>query len=245
MRGGWWTSSETFIPRKTVLPLSALDVRYAPALRFRESYYLHSFTALFKTRLKGNFSSRTRYMLRFSQDFAGLGGDVKSVTSTALGVAETKIWGEDVTLRAELEGGAVHMMGGQTSRVTDRFRNYSRIRGFKANGIGPRDQITDEGLGGNYFVALRTDVEFPIGLPEEYGVHGGAFVDAGSIWGLDIKAGAGGQTVDDGRHLRAAAGLSLYWDTPIGPLRMNYAKTLKKQDYDEDQRFELTVSTKF
>ncbi len=188
---------------------------------------------------------RTRYMLRFSQDFAGLGGDVKSVTSTALGVAETKIWGEDVTLRAELEGGAVHMMGGQTSRVTDRFRNYSRIRGFKANGIGPRDQITDEGLGGNYFVALRTDVEFPIGLPEEYGVHGGAFVDAGSIWGLDIKAGAGGQTVDDGRHLRAAAGLSLYWDTPIGPLRMNYAKTLKKQDYDEDQRFELTVSTKF
>ena len=60
----WWTSSETFIPRKTVLPLPALDVRYAPALRFRESYYLDSFNALFKTRLKGNFSSRTRYMLQ-------------------------------------------------------------------------------------------------------------------------------------------------------------------------------------
>jgi hypothetical protein len=59
----WWTSSETFIPRKAALALPALDVRYAPQLRFRESYYLDSFNARFKTRLKGNASSRTRYML--------------------------------------------------------------------------------------------------------------------------------------------------------------------------------------
>ncbi len=59
----WWTSSETFIPRQPALPLPELNIRYAPPLRFRESYYLDSFNALFKTRLKGNFSSRTRYML--------------------------------------------------------------------------------------------------------------------------------------------------------------------------------------
>ena len=59
----WWTSAETVIPHTPTLPLPVLDVRYAPQLRFRESYYLDSFNALFKTRLKGNFSSRTRYML--------------------------------------------------------------------------------------------------------------------------------------------------------------------------------------
>ncbi len=59
----WWTSQETFIPRKPTLPLPELDVRFSPPLRFREAYYLDSFHALFKTRLKGNFSSRTRYML--------------------------------------------------------------------------------------------------------------------------------------------------------------------------------------
>jgi hypothetical protein len=59
----WWTSTETFYPREPTLPLPALDIRYAPPLRFRESYYLDSFNAHFKTRLKGNFSSRTRYML--------------------------------------------------------------------------------------------------------------------------------------------------------------------------------------
>lgn len=59
----WWTSTETFIPHQPTLPLPDLNIRYAPQLRFRESYYLDSFNALFKTRLKGNFSSRTRYML--------------------------------------------------------------------------------------------------------------------------------------------------------------------------------------
>ena len=59
----WWTSEETFIPHRPTLQLPVLDIRYAPKLRFRESYYLDSFNALFKTRLKGNFSSRTRYML--------------------------------------------------------------------------------------------------------------------------------------------------------------------------------------
>jgi len=59
----WWTSEETFIPDRPTLQLPVLDIRYAPKLRFRESYYLDSFNARFKTRLKGNFSSRTRYML--------------------------------------------------------------------------------------------------------------------------------------------------------------------------------------
>ncbi|MDD4018316.1 MAG: alpha-glucuronidase family glycosyl hydrolase, partial [Kiritimatiellae bacterium] len=58
----WWTSDETFIPNRPTLQLPVLDIRYAPKLRFRESYYLDSFNALFKTRLKGNFSSRTRYV---------------------------------------------------------------------------------------------------------------------------------------------------------------------------------------
>ena len=37
---------------------------------------------------------------------------------------------------------------------------------------------------------LRTAIDrFPLGLPEEYGIHGGAFLDVGSVWGLNNKAG--------------------------------------------------------
>jgi len=59
----WWTSDETFLPQRATLQLPTLDLRYAPKLKFRETYYLDSFNARFKVRMKGNFSSRTRFML--------------------------------------------------------------------------------------------------------------------------------------------------------------------------------------
>ena len=39
--------------------------------------------------------------------------------------------------------------------------------------------------------------------------------------------------------------LSLVWTTPIGPLRFNFAHALKKEEYDLDRVFDLTISTKF
>lgn len=190
----------------------------------------------------------TAYKLRFGQDFAGLGGDVKSVTTTLLAGVESRAWREELTLRAEFEAGALHMLGDEDSRITDRFRGTGRIRGFEANGFGPRDLNApyQDALGGNYFWALRTEAQFPIGLPEEYGISGGLFADAGSIWGLDnTMGGTGSDPVDDSMKVRAAVGASLFWTTPIGPLRFNFAKAVKKEDYDKDQTFDLSITTRF
>ena len=188
----------------------------------------------------------TSYRLRFSQDYAGLGGDVKSVTSTVYAGVESRAWRESVTMLAEFEAGAVHMLNDQNSRFLSRFTGNGKIRGFEPNGLGPRDlgAPNEDALGGNYFWALRTELQFPLGLPEEYGIKGGVFADAGSVWGLDNTAGYGGE-VDDGMHVRASVGASVFWTTPIGPLRFNFAKALKKEDYDEEQAFDLTISTKF
>ena len=193
---------------------------------------------------------RTATKLSFTQDFAGLGGDVKSVTSLLNAGVESTAWRPNVTLRAELEAGAVHMLDDQTSRVIDRFAGQ-RIRGFESNGIGPRDleAPNEDALGGNYFWVARAEAQFPLGLPEEYGLTGGIFADVGSIWGLNNTTATAydGTTyqIDDSMNVRAAVGLSLFWTTPIGPLRMNFSKAVKKEDYDEEQNFDLTLSTKF
>src|SRR5690606_13062179 len=63
----------------------------------------------------------TSYRLRAGQDFAGLGGDVKSVTSTLYAGVESRAWRENVTMLAEFEVGAVHMLGDQNSRFLNRF----------------------------------------------------------------------------------------------------------------------------
>ena len=200
----------------------------------------------------GGLNPNNRILLRFSQDFAGLGGDVKYLKTEALAVAETKILNEEVTLRAVFEGGAIATAGGYTSRVTDRYFGNSKIRGFDPNGIGPRDRsdlaggaTNNDALGGNIFAVARFEADFPLGLPEEYGIKGGAFLDVGSVWGLDNTAGTGGNTIDDSAKLRSAIGVSVLWDTPLGPLRFNFSKALRKESYDKEQNFDLTISTKF
>jgi outer membrane protein insertion porin family len=205
------------------------------------------YTLSYDTRRNG-LNPNGGVLLRFGQDFAGLGGDVSYISSTVLALTERRILNEEVTLRAVFEAGAISMIDGN-SRVTERFFGNGKVRGFEINGYGPRDlaSANEDALGGNYFAAARFEAEFPVGLPEEYGIRGGVFFDVGSVWGLDNTAGgpAGADPVDDSLQLRSAVGVSIFWDTPIGPLRFNLSQTIEKEDYDKDQTFDLTISTSF
>ena len=228
----------------------------SPILYRDQGGYISSalgYTYTYDSRITG-LDPLTRYRFTFSQDFAGLGGDIKSINSLLYAGVESNAWREEVTLMAEFELGMLHMLSDQDSRRFDRFSGNSKIRGFEPNGIGPRDMAApnEDALGGNYFWALRTEARFPLGLPEEYGITGGLFADAGSVWGLDDRngrafelSGNGADRIDDGMYVRAAVGASLFWTTPIGPLRFNFSKAVKKEDYDEEQNFDLTISTKF
>lgn len=190
-------------------------------------------------------------LLRFGQDFAVLGGDLQYIETSALALAERRILNEEVTIRALFEAGAINSLSGDT-RVTERFFGNNKVRGFDGNGYGPRDLASGnrDALGGNLFASARFEAEFPVGLPEEYGIRGGVFLDVGSVWSLDnVDGGANGsdglELVDDDFFLRSSIGVSVFWDTPIGPLRFNLARALDKQPYDEERVFDLTISTSF
>ena len=200
------------------------------------------YTYSYDTRL-GGVDPNSSILFKFGQDFAGVGGDITSITSTALASYERKAFREEVTLRAEVEGGVVVTSGGD-SRLVDRFTGNGKIRGFEPNGIGPRDLTVanQDAVGGNYFAVARLEAEFPLGLPEEYGITGGLFADVGSVWGLDDTLGG---TIDDGLHLRSSVGVSIFWNTALGPLRFNFSKAINKETYDLEQNFDLTVSTRF
>lgn len=200
---------------------------------------------------RGGLDPNSRFLLRFSQDFAGLGGDVQAINTAFLAVAERLAFNEEVTFRAVFEGGAIFARDPGTT-VNDRYFGNGKIRGFKANGIGPRDlsAVNQDALGGNFFAAARFETEFPLGLPEEYGIRGGLFLDIGSVWELNDVVGTGPQPdgspfVDDSMHIRSSVGISVFWNTPVGPLRFNLSKVLEQQSYDEDQPFDLTISTRF
>ena len=186
-------------------------------------------------------------LFRFSQDFAGLGGDQKYVRTVAKVVGEKKFFNEELTLRATLEGGAIAWSSG-TNRALDRFiLTPSQLRGFEPGGIGPRDTGSSESdtLGGNMYLVGRLEAEFPLGLPEEYGIRGGVFYDVGNLWDLSDVNLSGGTVSGESGSFRHVIGVSIYWDTPIGPLQFNISDAIRKEDYDREQKFEITLQTQF
>ena len=186
-------------------------------------------------------------LFQFSQDFAGVGGDSEFIKTVAKITGEKKFFNEELILRASLEGGALAWRGGN-NRAVDRFLlGTSILRGFEPGGIGPRDVggTADDPLGGNYYVAARFEAEFPLGLPAEYGVTGGAFYDVGNLWNLDDVNINGGTVVGESGSYRHVVGLSVFWETPLGPLQFNFSTPLQKEDFDKEQNFEVTLRTTF
>ncbi|AUH63599.1 outer membrane protein assembly factor BamA [Paracoccus zhejiangensis] len=232
---------EAVEPRSSSLIIDDEGARTTSALGYVYSY---------DSRITG-LNPLTGYKLNFSQDFAGLGGDTKNVKTALLAGVESRAWREEVTLRAEFEAGAILSYDDSDTRIIDRYRNGTKIRGFEPNGIGPRDlrAENEDALGGNYFWVARAEAQFPLGLPEEYGISGGLFADVGSVWGLDnttaYTPAGDAYEIDDGMKVRASVGASLFWTTPIGPLRFNFSHAVKQEDYDEEQNFDLTISTRF
>lgn len=184
------------------------------------------------------------YLLSAKQDVAGLGGDSYYLRSVARAKAWTSFFDEAVVASLEVEGGAIFTIGDDL-RVTDRFFiGGASLRGFKARGVGPRDMTTDDALGGNYYAVTRAEVSFPLGLPEELGMFGGLFADAGTLWGLD-RTEYGAVTIDDEAHLRAAVGATLFMATPFGPLQFSLAYPVVSEEGDNKQYFRFSVGTRF
>lgn len=189
------------------------------------------------------------FLFEIGADAAGLGGDNEYLRTRARVVGQTRVWNEEVTLRATLEAGALSWRGSNFARTVDRFTlGPNVIRGFEPGGIGPRDisNGVDDAIGGNYFAVARFEAEFPIGLPEEIGIRGGLFYDVGNLWDIsNADLGSAGGVVGAGGSVRQVIGFSLLWDTAFGPLRFNFSQALQKEEFDREQTFDLTIQARF
>ncbi len=184
------------------------------------------------------------YLLTLEGKAAGLGGGARYGQAITSAKTWTSFFDNEVVASAEVEAGGIFAFNSGV-RVTDRFfLGGDEFRGFAFGGLGPRDIASDDALGGNYYAVLRTDISFPLGLPEELGFYGGLFADVGTVWHLD-RTSAGGVTVDDSAKLRASVGTSIFWDSSFGPLRLNFAVPLKKEQGDDTEFFRFTVGTRF
>jgi len=197
------------------------------------------------------------YYLQGASEFAGLGGDVQYWRLTAEGRYYYPIT-EKITLVGRALAGHIAPWGDQDVRLVDLFyKGGETIRGFNRGGFGPRDLLTRDALGGDTFWSVTGEVRFPIPfVPDDLGMSAAAFVDAGSLFGAGVGAKKlntecvtgnifNGICLADSSSIRASAGMSIIWNSPLGPLRLDVAKALKKELYDDEQLIRFGASTRF
>ncbi len=206
------------------------------------------YTYTYDTRRVGLDPTRG-WIFSMSQDFGAGNQSRRFVKSEGRAGYEMAIFNEDVTLRGDARVGMLHMVDGK-SRNRERYQLANIMRGFAPGDAGPRDFGSDNNsvLGGNRYFSVQLETQFPLGTPEEYGLSGGVFADVGSVWGVDSVGGI--DMTDDGTdynkmHIRAALGVSLFWDSPLGPLRFDFSRPVRKLDRDRAQNFDFSIVSQF
>jgi outer membrane protein insertion porin family len=209
-----------------------------------------------------NNKSPTRGILaEIRQDFAGVGGDVNFIRTTG----DLRYYYEimsDIVSVLHLQGGYVTGWGGKDLRMLDHFQMGSNlVRGFATAGIGPRDLTfgtTQDALGGTTYWGASFEAQIPIfGLPKDFGMRFAVFADAGSVWGyrgptIFPATGTSMTTIDpltgkdtNDMLIRSSIGAGIIWDSPFGPIRVDYAFPLTKDPNDRVQELRFSGGTKF
>ncbi|MDB5677160.1 outer membrane protein assembly factor BamA [Sphingomonas bacterium] len=161
--------------------------------------------------LNGGLRPTAGQRVVLSQDFAGLGGDVRYIRSR---IEASKYWnlGKGFIFSVNAEGGYIKSLeksrgaGIDPVRITDRFYlGEPQIRGFDIRGVGPRvqriayiddangkqilqpdkTQIVDDALGGRAYYLVRFEIEPPLsGGIRELGLRPSIFMDVGAVFGI-------------------------------------------------------------
>ena len=183
------------------------------------------------------------YLLHLGNDVAGAGGNERFLRTRAGATFYGTLPGWDKwvgTLTGE--AGYIAGIGGSGVSIADRFFiGGDTLRGFRVAGIGPRDVSTGDALGGNEFYRGSAEVRFPLGLPEELGISGHVFTDAGTL----TKTNVSDPNVKDSGSIRAATGFGLIWKSPMGPLGVDFAQPIAKENYDKLEQFRFNFGTRF
>lgn len=200
--------------------------------------------------------------LQLSQDVAGVGGEVNYLRTEVQGGL---YYGLPYGFRALFRGSAGYIAGwaGDDVRINDRFfKGGSSFRGFDVAGIGPRQLIVNptngdiltvgDAVGGNLYAIGTLQLDVPLPLPESFSLGSALFVDFGTLGVVDAASrqevpidASSRLIVEDETSLRVAAGVSVFWDSPFGPVQFDFAQPLQYEDYDRREEFRFSTRTNF
>ena len=134
---------------------------------------------------------------------------------------------------------AINGLNDEDVRLSKRiFLNTSRLRGFEAGKIGPKDG--EDYVGGNYATTANLELNLPNFLPESTKTDVGLFLDVGNLWAVDYD-----KSIDDSNKIRSSIGVNTSWLSPVGPLSFVFSQNISKAATDVTESFNFRLGTTF
>jgi len=133
---------------------------------------------------------------------------------------------------------SAHSINNKDIKLSERITiPSSRLRGFEAGRVGPKDG--DDFIGGNYAYSVNFSSNVPQLLQDSQNLDFLFFIDAAEIWGVDYNSSIKG----DG--IRSSVGFGLDWNSPVGPMNFTLAYPVTKQNGDKTETFRFNLGTTF
>jgi outer membrane protein insertion porin family len=123
------------------------------------------------------------------------------------------------------------------------FKNFyggglGSVRGFEQGSLGPRDTVTGAALGGSKKLVINAEMNAPFpGAGNDRTLRWYGFFDMGNIFGESENIRI--------NELRSSAGVGVSWISPVGPLRLSYAKPIRQFNGDKIQSLQFQIGTSF
>jgi outer membrane protein insertion porin family len=133
---------------------------------------------------------------------------------------------------------AINGLNDEDVRLSKRLALGSRLRGFEAGKLGPKDG--NDYIGGNYAAATNLEMNLPNLLPESMKTDVGLFLDFGNVWHVDYN-----KSIDDSNKLRSTVGINTSWLSPIGPMSFIFSQNISKASSDVIETFNFRLGTTF
>ena len=192
----------------------------------------------------------------FSQGFAGFGGNLKYITTSFTASHYMSMFDGSMITQLMGRGGYITGYDGNLVPFNERFfMGGDTFRGFALAGIGARDIVDPNNygaLGGNAYAIGTIQARMPGLIPESYGLNLALFSDFGTLGKLDnvfsrtctgARFSGTGTCVKDNLALRASAGVSIQWKSPMGPVQIDVGLPILKAYYDRAQIIHFSTAT--
>ena len=229
----WNTGISTYVEKLETQSTASASMKKQEGSDF-DAYFNQTFNY---DKRNQRFKTTDGFISRFSQNIP-LISDAYTLTN-AYDYKIYNQWLDENIVSLGFHLKSTNSLNGKNVKLSDRLNlPASKLRGFEAGKVGPKDGLSF--IGGNYTSSINIATTLPQVLPALQNTNFSVFFDAANIWGIDYNS-----SLADDSKIRSSIGIAVDFYTPVGPLNFSLSEAITKGKNDTVEAFRFNLGTTF